>query len=133
MNKFVEIQSVMRELATSAAMGCAYPKWTDEDYKHKHNMGVWKNTRDGMRQIRQLSLTAADIFALSEDELNSLGFGKWDETGLRLIPLYIWNYIADGEILHCIDGGTEIKGSNEIDLDVRFGAIAYGFLPSPVE
>ena len=57
-----------------------------------------------------------------------LNFGRWsDDSQLRLIPLYLWHCIANGEVLTCIDGKTKIKGLDEIDLDVRFGCIAYGF------
>jgi hypothetical protein len=44
-----------------------------------------------------------------------------------LIPLWAFNYIADGEVLTCIDGTTAIFGKDKVDNDVRFGCIAHGF------
>jgi len=46
---------------------------------------------------------------------------------IRLIPLWAYNYVGDGETLVSIDGSPAVKGKDEIDLDVRFGCIAYGF------
>ena len=50
---------------------------------------------------------------------------KWDER-LWLLTPEEYNELADGVKLECIDGQYYTKGSDYIDLDVRFGCIAFG-------
>jgi hypothetical protein len=49
----------------------------------------------------------------------------WDEN-LMLFTPEEFEKIPDGTELTCIDDTTAIKGQDEIDLDTRFGHIAYG-------
>ena len=37
-----------------------------------------------------------------------------------------YNRLPDGTVLTCIDGTTNTKGVDYIDMDTRFGHIAYG-------
>lgn len=37
-----------------------------------------------------------------------------------------YNQLPDGMILTCINGKDAIKGVDEIDMDIRFGHMAYG-------
>lgn len=69
-----------------------------------------------------------DFHTLTSEELHELGFGKWSDEmpNVFLIPLYLYPCIPDGTTLTCIDGGKYVKGEDKIDLDVRFGCIAYG-------
>jgi hypothetical protein len=62
----------------------------------------------------------------TKHELYELGFGNWDDK-LVLMPLYLWDCVPDGTELTCINGSKYIKGEDKIDLDTRFGCIAYGF------
>ena len=52
----------------------------------------------------------------------------WSDDGptVWLIPLWIWNYIADNQELVCIDG-SKTTDKDLVDLDVRANCIAYGF------
>jgi len=119
------LQSVMKELCTAAACGAAYPSWPD-DFARKELREVWGDALGPTRKQRMRRVTIAELQSLDKDQRWALGIGNWDES-LRVIPLWMWNYIADGETLTCIDGTTAIKGAAEIDLDVRFGCIAHGF------
>jgi hypothetical protein len=49
----------------------------------------------------------------------------WDEK-LFLFTIDEYNQLPDGIELTCIDGKTSIKGKDDIDLDTRFGHLAYG-------
>lgn len=51
----------------------------------------------------------------------------WDERLMLLTPKE-YEELPDGTTLHCINGETRIKGVDTIDMDTRFGHIAYGFL-----
>lgn len=71
-----------------------------------------------------------DITTLSNEELAYLGFSKWDDdSGLYLIPLWAFDLIPDGTKLTAIDGETRKKrGTRGIDMDVRFGCLAWGLV-----
>ena len=68
-----------------------------------------------------------DFSVLSRKELYSIGFSNWDGR-LVTIPLFLWDFIADGTEITCIDGEIAIKGKGSIDLDTRGGCIPYGFI-----
>jgi hypothetical protein len=51
----------------------------------------------------------------------------WNEEGLYLFTVEEYNQLPDGIELTCImDDEKAIKGKDCIDLDTRFGHIAYG-------
>lgn len=71
-----------------------------------------------------------DFNTLTVEECNLLGFGRYSETSnLRLIPLYLYDVIPDGQELYCINGKKYIKGKDHIDKDIRGGYLAYGIIP----
>lgn len=126
MNTQQFLQHALKDIATRAAMGCAYAKNWDADFARKEVMESWRDEGTYSRKASCRKVSVAELQALPISELRSLGFGGWDEK-LTLIPLWAWNYIADGETLTSISGDKAVKGEQEIDLDVRFGCIAYGF------
>lgn len=69
--------------------------------------------------------------AATMKDLEALGFGHWSEgSRLMLIPLKLYDTIPDGTILTSISGRVVTKGKDEIDLDTRFGCIAFGLTPA---
>jgi len=53
----------------------------------------------------------------------------WDDEGensLMLFTVAEFEKLPDGVELECIDGEKAIKGTDYIDMDTRFGHIAYG-------
>ena len=65
---------------------------------------------------------------MSIEQLENLGFKKWDgESGLMLIPLYLYPFLKDGLMCASISDieARPIKVS-DIDTDNRFGCLAYG-------
>lgn len=110
----------LRKLATEAACGAAYKQWSDA-YVKASVMKAWQpSLRD--------QLTVDQIKGIPSADLLQLGFGYWtNKADLMLIPIWAFHVIADGETLSCIDGKTAVKGVDEIDLDIRFGVIAWGF------
>jgi len=71
--------------------------------------------------------TSDQILSLDEADLKDLGFALWSEDNpIWLIPLWVYNFIADGEKFVCISGERVVKGKDYVDLDVRMGCIAYG-------
>lgn len=117
------LKAARNRLVTEAAMASAYDSWSDE-FSRKDIRRAWEDSDELQPWGRRVSID--EIRSISTDELLDLGFQKWDDT-LRVIPLWVWNYIQDGSVLTDINGQESIKGTDDIDLDVRFGCIAYGF------
>jgi hypothetical protein len=65
---------------------------------------------------------------LSLENMIQLGFRKWDESGLQLIPLWLFPYIKAGSCVRSISG-EELKFSANLDNDHRFGMLAFGVIP----
>lgn len=122
-----ELLIVLRNgLVDQAAQAAAYrASWGDAFAMDKLTR-IWKG--DGPPR----KITVAELMEISDERLRVLGFGSWDGA-LTLVPLWAYNLIADGEVLTSISGDTGRVGASredgrpEIDLDTRFGCIAYGF------
>lgn len=65
---------------------------------------------------------------MTVDQLDNLGFQKWDdESGLMLIPLYVYPFLKDEFMCGSIsDICPRLIKVSEIDIDHRFGCLAYG-------
>ena len=65
---------------------------------------------------------------MTKEQLVDLGFQKWDEdSGLMLIPLYIYPFLKDEIMCGSIsDICSRLIKVSEIDIDHRFGCLAYG-------
>jgi len=119
---YTYLSRVLNAIANTAAMGAAYPTWTDE-YCRKEVERVWLD--NGSANFGR-KVTIAELYELTTPSKKILGLGMWDDD-LWLIPLWMFNYIADGETLVGIDGEQVVKGVTDIDFDNRFGMMAYGF------
>ena len=79
----------------------------------------------------------AKLPTLPEDTLKAIGCQKWDDPDkdgnvLWLYPSEWYDHIPDGTIVTDINGGVEPFKRGETDDDMRFGALAYGFMrPTP--
>lgn len=70
-----------------------------------------------------------DLEKLTVDELREMRFCKWDdESNLWLIPLWFVPLLPVGIELTNIGGGKVKYTGDNIDLDIRFGCIAYGIV-----
>lgn len=118
------LSNILLAMASVAAQGAAYESWSDE-FARKEVREIWTDTRKyGTPSGRRV--TVSELLAMTNDERYGLGFRNWDD-GFALVPLWAFNYIANGEVLTSISGDTKTKGVDEIDNDVRFGCIAWGF------
>lgn len=79
-----------------------------------------------------------DFSELTSEEATLLGFPLWDESGVRLVPLWLYDHMAIGQDLVDINGATmtvtaEYKDQSNpaayMDNDHRGGATAWGFMP----
>lgn len=92
------------------------------------------------RALRRVAGIRVDFSELTDAEAECLGFPLWsEETGIRLIPLWLYPHIAPGQTLKSINGTevvvteqyTEQGSEGYIGNDHRGGATAYGFVPTP--
>jgi hypothetical protein len=105
----------------------AYNKeWSDE-YCRKQAVEALEKCRDYL-----LPGGWNEIIALPTKALLRIGFRTWDDSGLLLIPLWLWSLVPDGMELTCINGKKAVKGKDDINLDHRSGCLAYGFVPKEV-
>jgi hypothetical protein len=119
-NFTVVMKNVGNVLMNNIQMGLFYEQWSDE-FSYDEIKERYAKVKEELKGI------IGDVTALSVDELKELGFKKWDEeSNLFLIPLWVFDLIPDGTELESISGGKAIKGLVDIDLDVRFGCIAWG-------
>ena len=65
---------------------------------------------------------------MTKEQLVDLGFQEWDEeSGLLLIPLYVYPFLKDEIMCGSIsDTYSRLIKVSEIDIDQRFGCLAYG-------
>ena len=73
-------------------------------------------------------LRKIDPNEMTAEQLDEVGFQKWSEdSGLMLIPLYVYPFLKDefmcGSISDLADRKIKVA---DIDTDNRFGCLAYG-------
>jgi len=114
---------VLTTLANTAACGAAYEdNWSDEVAY------IWKDAPFPTRKQFSRKVTIAELDSLPTTTLENLGFRVWPNNHW-LLPLWVFNYIADGETLLSVKGRSVIKkGTNSIDLDIIGGCIAFGWI-----
>jgi len=107
-------------VANRAASGAAYDGWPDE-FARSEAREAWKNERVDSRKV-----SARELFQISAADLMGIGFRCWDEN-LIVIPLWAVHYLDPEMEVTCIDGSKSRLGDEDVDLDIRYGCIAYGF------
>lgn len=125
------ILTIYRGIMLPHAEGVQYAKSWGSDF-------VKENQERSLSRTKDIKVCFSDLTAI---EAELLGFPLWDESGLRLIPLWLYDHIAIGQSLKCIDGETKKVTENYkqsgnpdyMDNDHRGGATAWGFMPSDIE
>ena len=71
-----------------------------------------------------------DYTRMSKAALLELGFRQYNEaSNLMLVPDKLYEEIPNGTTLTSIFGEKVVKGTDYIDLDTRFGLLAFGIIP----
>lgn len=116
-NKF--ICNLCNYLLSEMYMMLTYTEAKDE-HTHKELRKVYENSRQMIKPRLQ------NITELPKEELEDLGFRLWDEEGeLYLIPIWMIDLLPKGMELSDINGDKVLLDDN-LDLDHRFGYLAYG-------
>lgn len=73
-----------------------------------------------------------DLSELTSEQMDDLGFGKWDEGNpLRLIPVWLFPFLPDEVNCGSIDwDAPSIIKKVDMDNDSRCGCLAYGVYPA---
>lgn len=87
---------------------------------------------DGLR-VPMLQVSFSNLPLYDDATLKAIGCQKWDEPNadgetLWLFPHEWYDRIPDGTPIVVINGEHETFKRGETDDDIRFGALAYGFL-----
>lgn len=121
--KQIEIAKQIRNhTLTAAASVIQYKEWGDE-----FSVKFMRKTVNEIKESEEYA--SIDPSKFTKEECDELGFGLWNEQGLRVIPLWLLPYLCDEFQGACIsddDGTVRPIGLNEIDNDHRYGCIAYG-------
>ena len=98
-----------------------------ETYKNWSNEFVVSEIREFTDNLKSTDgYLKVDPSKLSLDEAVSLGFQKWDDKGLMLIPLWLLPHLVDEFKGGCISGDEYLIKTSSIDNDHRFGCLSYG-------
>jgi hypothetical protein len=126
MTTFEKCQAIRRMLINRAAEVMAYKNWGD-DFAAKQIRNFPEELMSQNSGPDFFGIQPAD---LTEAEMVDLGFGKWSkETPMRLIPLWLFPFLADEMETECIDGEKKTLKKADMDNDNRFGCLAYGVVP----
>lgn len=119
-----KVLELLPRILSLIAQGKLYPQWTTEF--------AWKETAKLLDSFTKEVVGKLPWHDLTSAELDALGFGAWsEETGLRLIPIYLYWAIPPATRVTCFDGTTQEL--SEADTDSRFGCLAFGFVPKDAQ
>jgi hypothetical protein len=130
-NSVQNILTIYRGIMLPHAEGVQYREYWGDKF-------VAENAQSSFDRVKNVKVRFDDLTA-SEAEL--LGFPLWDESGMRLVPLWLYDHLEVGQPLVCIDGETKVVTENYkqsghpdyMDNDHRGGATAWGFMPCDIE
>ena len=118
-------------LANSMAECTAYDSWSAE-LKERHIKEAFETFYNSLKKDTNKHLV--DLETMTAEKAKELRFRRWDENmpNLWLLPLWFVPILPIGTELTSIFGEKLVYDGNNIDLDIRFGCIAYGIeLPQP--
>ena len=120
--------AILNKIAGRSSEAAAYKSWSHVFARQEITI-AWENT-EGTFNKSQPRISLKNLMKAGHKTLCNLGFRKWDESGLYLIPLWIINYLQPTKVL-CINGKE--YDLSEVDNDVRAGCIAYGLVKHQVK
>ena len=126
MTTYEKCKNIRRMIVNRAAEVMNY-SW-DDDFSTK-----WiRLFPDGLKEQKKHGVDYFGIQPsdLTETEMMELGFGVWsEETPMRLIPLWLYPFLADEITVESIIGKKATIKRTDIDTDNRFGCLAFGVIP----
>lgn len=118
-----EIVNCLTYLANYVAETIAYEDTWSPKFCHVELSGAFSRVNEELSKH-------LDWSNLTERDCKALRFGKLEEGNpLRLIPIWLYKVIPIGTELTSINGEKVIFNGHNIDLDTRYGCLAYGIIP----
>jgi hypothetical protein len=123
------LKSAQGEFLAAAAFVTAELRINDRDSRIKLG-NIWANGQTFLRKklptvtVRELQEFTAEQRA----ELFIRPFTSAHGRALWLIPLWMYNYVADGEVLINILDRAMLKGADEMTLESQGGSTSWGFV-----
>jgi hypothetical protein len=122
--KNYETAKQIRNILLKKQAECYQYDWSADFIKR--NM---KESTDKIKSYEWFTPIQPNDFTLQE--LEDLGFGRWNDEGLMLIPLWLLPFLTEEFEGACIsDCEIQTLKTCNLDADNRFGCIAYGVYPN---
>lgn len=117
-----EIINCLTWLANRVSETTQYKNWSDEFCR--------KEIKEASKKFVDEIKKHIDWENLTEEDCKELRFVRWDEeSGIYLIPLYLFPIIPIGLKVYSINGDEIVNDGTNLDNDIRFGCVAYGIKP----
>ena len=100
---------------------------TESQCKALH-FGSWQSEEDVKEEI-SLIQSEFEKGHLTKEQFDKKVANEKNTLGLRLIPLYLYPSLPIGITLTSIDGEERVFDGSNIDIDIRFGYLAWGIKP----
>ncbi len=97
--------------------------------KNLQNQSYNSSSKHSGDEFEEYYLKNIDFSKYSTEQLESMGFGYYDND-LLLCPEHLFKFMKEGVELISIGGLKKVVGTDYIDLDTRFGYLAYGLSKS---
>lgn len=120
-----ELYRVFRNVVNAIAPAHVYLGWADDTAR-----GQVHETMGKLEEyLKDLNI---DWPSLGAADLRMLGFKAWEEPDaegnvVMLAPLYLMPVFPSGLRVTAIDGDVLEIGKDELDHDIRFGCVPWGF------
>lgn len=105
-----------------------FDRYIAQEYAEIHYYNTKPNTEERYRELKEKLgiVTLDELKCLTHLRLQQLGFNLWSEHDpIRLIPLRLMPLLDPEMTVISIDGSS--KKLKDINIDIRFGCVAYGF------
>lgn len=129
---FSFICTVQMEMLANAGMMSSMDVYTDT-YARDRTKAIWLDIEDDFRLSYGRKIKIKQLETIDYQRLLELGFrpNVAGPGSMLLIPLWLINYIADGEtLMRPTDGGDDtsvIKVTDDFDFTPFSGCVSYGF------
>ncbi len=100
---------------------------TESQCKALH-FGSWQSEEDVKEEI-SLIQSEFEKGHLTKEQFDKKVANEKNTLGLRLIPLYLYPSLPIGITLTSIGGEERVFDGSNIDIDIRFGYLAWGIKP----
>jgi len=126
MNTYEKCVRLRKIIVNRAAEIMVYQSW-ENDFSSENIRKLPEKLAASEKGKDLLNIDPCDM---SADQMRELGFERWeDDNPMMLIPLWLFPFLKDEFETDSIDGETGLMRKDDMDVDSRFGCLAYGVIP----